>query len=107
MTLTLEQYQTAIDGHLTIFDRVTVFDRHHRALVQHIRDARETMTAARDLRGVVEWAEHLRRAYDPAFSAKQADRARSFLEERPDRPFEGVVDLEIPADSMFRSTFTR
>ncbi len=106
MTTTLEQQQSAIDSYLAIFDTVTVFDRHHRATLQHLRNARETMTRPCDLRGPVEYAEHLNKAYDPKVSVKLADRARSFLEERPDRPFAGVVELEIPANSMFRSIFT-
>jgi len=107
MTATLEQQQSKIDCYLAIFDTVTVFDRHHRAILQHLRDARNSMTRARDLNSPVEWAEHLHTAYDPASSHKRAERARSFLEELPNRPFEGVVDLEIPANSMFRSTFTK
>lgn len=106
MTTTLEQQQSAIDSYLAIFDTVTVFDRHHRAILRHLRDARENLTTARDLRSAVEYAEHLSKAYDPKVSPKLADRARSFLEDRPDVPFTGPVDLEIPANSMFRSTFT-
>jgi hypothetical protein len=106
MTATLEQQQSKIDGYLATFDTVTVFDRHHRAILQHLRDARNSMTSARDLNSPVEFAEHLHTAYDPNSSFKKADRARSFLEELPNRPFAGVVDLEIPANSMFRSMFS-
>ncbi|AYM66150.1 hypothetical protein G6L68_25030 [Agrobacterium fabrum] len=107
MTATLEYQQSKIDGYLATFDDVTVFDRHHRALLQHVRDARDTMTTARDLQGPKDVAELLAKTYGPEVAAKWRDRARDELEDRPDRPFEGVVYLEIPADSIFRSTFSK
>lgn len=101
MTATLEHQQAKIDGFLANFNSVTVFDRHHRALLQHVRDARETMTRACDLQGPKDVAELLAKAYGLPADHRFAVRARDFLDDFPNRPFEGVVDLEIPAGSFF------
>lgn len=105
MTATLEHQQSKIDGYLATFDGVTVFDHHHRALIGHVRHARETMTRAHDLQGPKEVAEQLHKAYELPANHLWAIRARDYLDDLPNRPFEGVVDLETPAGSFFSSSF--
>jgi hypothetical protein len=83
-----------IDGYLAPLEGVLIIDKHHRALLAHIATARKVMTRACDLQGAKDCAEDLHRAYTLPTGHKFAIRAREALDERPNEPFEPVIDLE-------------
>jgi ABC-type transporter Mla MlaB component len=83
-----------IDTYLLPLAGVAMIDKHHRALLEHVRSARETMTRACDLQGAKECAKNLHKAYTLPKGHKFAVRALEALAEQANEPFRPIVDLE-------------
>lgn len=90
----LARARRRIDDYLAPLVGIAMIDKHHRALLAHIKTARQTMTRACDLQGAKQCAEDLHTAYTRPMGHRFAIRALEALAERPNRPFAPVIDLE-------------
>ena len=81
-----------IDALLAPLVGLSMLDKHHMALLAHVRKARNTMTRARDLSSAAECADELNIVYTRR-EGRNIARVREWLADRPNKPFAPKVDL--------------